>query len=120
VAKRISLLVLVLGPARQAQPRNEVQIGRLTYAGAIKEVRNIYIAEGAHWRRIPTEFVFAGHAIAGPGGGSYLILRLGASRIETANDRVGMLADEMRETVLRIKHVVSNGEMVISHGASPS
>jgi hypothetical protein len=112
----MSLLVLVLGPARQAWPRNKVETARLVHAARIKKGRRTNFPEGAQRRSVPAEFVFAGHAIARPGSGSYLILRLGMSRIQEADNRVRLPADKVRKTLLRIKNMIADSVMVSFHG----
>src|SRR5919107_2321446 len=116
MSERMSLLVLVMGSARQAWPRNKVEIGRLVHAARIGKGRRTNFPESARRRSIPAECVFARHAVTRPGGGSYLILRLGTSRIQAADNRVRLPANEMRKTLLRIKNVISDSEMVSFHG----
>jgi hypothetical protein len=116
MSERMSLLVLVLGSAREARPRNKVEIARLVHAARIRKGRRTYFPKGARRRSVPAEFVFPGHAVTRSGGGSYLILRIGTSRIQAADNCVRLPANEVGKTLLRIKNMISDSVMVGFHG----
>jgi hypothetical protein len=114
------LFVPVPGPAWQAHPWDEIEICRLIHVGEVEQAGNLRLPKSPDWRGTLAEFILAGHAIIRTGGRADPVLRLKPSRIQAADDGVGLPADQMGESMFRIENVISDSVVMSFHGMFPS
>ena len=117
--EQASLLVPMPGSAWQAHPGDKVEVRRIVHVGKIQQTGNLPLPKNTDWRGNLAEFILAGHAIERTDRRADPVLRLDPSRIQTADDSVGLTADQMREALLRIKNLIANSVVMGFHGISP-